>query len=180
MSSLLKEITEGLGESTCCMSMLSCSDSGENDWRGELTTSPSHVSLHIVSGALDDSSDSSGKYGLRRSINCGFGPDTGRFRFFRCAFKSDTFIFSSLATSEAVVGAVVTVTDSLWLGAGLDGIEEATDKAGDGMGVEFEGWLCTLPSMELLAVFGGAGSMVRFLWRFSKNRNKQFCCSNMS
>lgn len=44
---------------------------------------------------VEHSVASSGKNGLRRSISCGFGPDTGKLRRFRCIFKSETFIFSN-------------------------------------------------------------------------------------
>lgn len=50
---------------------------------------------------VEHSVTSSGKYGFRRSISCGLGPDTGRLRRFRCIFKSETFIFSSREISVA-------------------------------------------------------------------------------
>lgn len=41
----------------------------------------------------------SGRCGRKRSMSCGFGPETGRLRFFRSSFRSDTFIFSNLLSS---------------------------------------------------------------------------------
>lgn len=113
----------GRGESTCCtMSICSCSrlrrsgdiaagcgeltimGTGSSAFTAVLVASiASAPAVEIISDEVveagvftivEHSVTSSGKYGLRRSISCGLGPDTGRLRRFRCIFKSETFIFS--------------------------------------------------------------------------------------
>lgn len=70
--------------------------------------------------------------GRRRSINCGFDPETGKLRFFNSAFKSLTFISSSRTVIRvrgvAVVEATTEVTESFCelLGDG-EGAEEVDD-----------------------------------------------------
>lgn len=109
------------GDPICCTSMWSVSDSGDSEAYGEFSDSRSQASPHVDSAIVTESF-SNGKNGRRRSISCGFGPDTGKLRFFSSTFKSDTFSFSSLAKSK--------VLESGWHCAGL-GIDADNDDAFD-------------------------------------------------
>lgn len=53
--------------------------------------------------------------GLSLSINCGFEPETGKFRFFNSHFKSLTFMSSSLRITLAVVVWMLFWFSSVWV-----------------------------------------------------------------
>jgi hypothetical protein len=73
--------------------------------------------------------------GRRRSINCGFDPETGKLRFFNSAFKSLTFISSSRTVIRVkllgVVEATTEVTDSERLGDGEGAAAEQVEGGRD-------------------------------------------------
>ena len=80
------EITDPVGDNTELL------DPGETTELGDLS-----LVLLIMESA----------YGLNLSINCGFGPETGRFRLFNSALSSATFISSRF---ENCLGGVRFVT----------------------------------------------------------------------
>ena len=90
------EITDPVGDNTELL------DPGETTELGDLS-----LVLLIMESA----------YGLNLSINCGFGPETGRFLLFSSALSSATFISSRL---ENCLGGVRLVTAGDFFSCGLN------------------------------------------------------------
>jgi hypothetical protein len=109
-------ICEDVGGGCCC------------NWLCDPRRDKDRVAVSVPSSPIN---------GRRRSINCGFEPETGRLRFFNSAFKSLTFISSSRTVIRvklvgvAVVEATTEAPDSLCEMLG-DGEGAAAEQVEDG------------------------------------------------
>lgn len=122
---------EGIGPTSSANNICDDDDVGSDgccccNWLCDPRRDKDRVAVSVPSSPIN---------GRRRSINCGFDPETGKLRFFNSAFKSLTFISSSRTVIRVkllgVVEVTTEVTDSLCERLG-DGEGAATEQVEDG------------------------------------------------
>jgi hypothetical protein len=121
---------EGIGPTSSANNICDDDDVGSDgcccNWLCDPRRDKDRVAVSVPSSPIN---------GRRRSINCGFDPETGKLRFFNSAFRSLTFISSSRTVIRVkllgVVEATTEVTDSERLGDGEGAAAEQVEGGRD-------------------------------------------------